>query len=89
MCMNCVTNVDAIAINVVAGSIFAVNAWERVSDRRKGISRLERAQRTWIRNASFMRELGFEPIDILGPPPGHDPVPTPAPAPAREAAVLA
>ena len=89
MCMNCVTNVDAIAINVVAGSIFAVNARERVSDRRKGISRLERAQRTYIRNQSFMRELGLDPLEILGPPPGHELVPTTAPTPAREAAVLA
>jgi hypothetical protein len=91
MCMNCVTNVDALAVNAVAGSIFAVNAWERISDRRRGISRLERAQRTWIRNASFMRELGFEPIDILGPPPGHAPVPIAEPASPRpiEAPVLA
>ena len=89
MCMNCVTNVDAIAINVVAGSIFAVNAWERASDRRRGISRLERQQRTWLRNASFMRELGFEPIDILGPPPGHDLVPLPSTAEVVEDPVLA
>lgn len=91
MCMNCVTNVDAIAINVVAGSIFAANAWERAADRRRGISRLEREQRTWIRNRSFMLELGLDPLEILGPPPGAAPTPTtaPAPAPAREAPVRA
>jgi hypothetical protein len=90
MCMNCVTNVDALAINAVAGSIFAVNAWERISDRRRGISRLERAQRTWIRNQSFMRELGLDPIEILGPPPGHVPMPAaPDTVPAREETVLA
>jgi hypothetical protein len=85
--MHCVTNVDAIAVNAVAGSIFAVNAWERIVDRRRGISRLERAQRIWLRNQSFLRELGLDPIEILGPPPGA--VPEPAPAAVREAAVLA
>jgi hypothetical protein len=85
--MHCVTNVDAIAVNAVAGSIFAVNAWERIADRRRGISRLERAQRIWLRNQSFLRELGLDPIEILGPPPGA--VPEPAPAAVREAAVQA
>ena len=91
MCMNCVTNVDALAINVVAGSIFAANAWERVADRRRGISRVEREQRTWIRNQSFMRELGLDPVAIIGPPPGVRPAPAPAatPTPAREAPVRA
>jgi hypothetical protein len=84
MCMNCVTNLDALCINAVGAAIVATNVWERVSDRRQGISRLEREQRTYIRNASFMRELGLEPIDILGPPPGHIPVAEPVAQPAAE-----
>jgi hypothetical protein len=70
MCMSCVTNIDALAVNALAGSIFAANAWERISDRRRGITRLERAQRIWLRNQSFMRELGLDPVAVLGPPPG-------------------
>lgn len=70
MCMSCVSNVDAIAANTVAGVVIAINAWERVSDRRQGITRLERAQRTWLRNQSFMRSMGLDPISVLGPPPG-------------------
>lgn len=77
MCMNCVSNVDAIAANVVAGVVVAINAAERISDRRQGITPLERAQRTWLRNQSFMKEMDLDPIAVLGPPPG---LPTRAPA---------
>lgn len=73
MCMNCVSNVDAIAATTVAGVVIAINAWERVSDRRRGITRLERAQRTWLRNESFMRTMGLDPVSVLGPPPGTQP----------------
>jgi hypothetical protein len=85
--MHCVTNVDAIAVNAIAGSIYAVNAWERIADRRRGISRLEREQRIWLRNRSFVLELGLDPLEVLGPPPGA--VPEPAPVRVREDAVLA
>ncbi len=81
VCMNCVSNVDAMAANTVIGVVVAVNGWERLSDRRSGITRLERAQRTWLRNHAFMRELGLDPIGVLGLPPG-----TPAAAPLRPTA---
>ena len=84
MCMSCVSNVDALAANGLMGVIAAVNGWERVADRRRGITRLERAQRTWLRNQSFMRSLDLDPIEVLGPPPG---VPVSAPA-ARPQPVL-
>lgn len=42
MCMSCVSNVDAFAANRVAGAVAVINAWERWSDRRQGITPLER-----------------------------------------------
>jgi len=84
MCMSCVSNVDTLAANGLMGVIAAVNGWERIADRRRGITRLERAQRIWLRNQSFMRSLDLDPIEVLGPPPG---VPASAPA-ARPQPVL-
>ena len=78
--MNCVTNLDAIGLNLMAGAVITVNVAERLSDRRQGISRLERAQRIWLRNQSFMLELGLDPIEVLGLPPGVEREPArPAP----------
>lgn len=77
MCANCFTNVEAAAINVAVGAVLLRNAWEKHADRRDGITPIEREQRTWLRNASFMQELDLDPIEILGPPPGVDvPLPT-------------
>ncbi len=72
MCMNCVSNSDALAANVVGAAILAVNGWERWSDRRRGITRLERAQRTWLRNKAFIESLDLDPLEVLGPAPGID-----------------
>lgn len=70
MCMSCVSNVDALAANTMAGVVAVLNARERWSDRRQGITPLERAQRTWLRNQSFMNDLGLDPVEVLGSPPG-------------------
>lgn len=85
--MNCVSNIDAVAANVLAGAVIAVNAAERISDRRQGITRLERSQRTWLRNRAFMIDMGLDPIAVLGPPPGV--VPQPAKAAPSSVSVLA
>lgn len=72
--MTCVSNVDVVAAHAVTGAVLAVNGWERLSDRRRGIGRVERAQRTWLRNASFVDQLGLDPVAVLGPAPGGAPV---------------
>ena len=64
-----------------AGAVVATNAWEARADRRAGVSPLERAQRTWLRNKAFMEELGLDPIEVLGRPPRQPAAPAAAPAP--------
>ncbi len=74
---------DLVVTNAALGAVVATNCWERVSDRRNGISRLERELRTWEENAAFMRSMGLEPMLVLGAPPT---VPVVAPTRASDAA---
>lgn len=67
--MSCVSNTDAIGANLLVGAVIATNLRERVADRRRGITRLERRQRTWIRNRSFVESLGLDPALVMGPAP--------------------
>lgn len=80
MCTTCTTLFDLAATNVALGAVVATNWHERVQDRRRGISRLEREQRTWESNAAFLRSMGLEPLVVIGAPPALPVVPVEAPS---------
>lgn len=69
MCMSCMTTADALATNSVLIAAGAVRFRERIVDRLRGRSRLDRAQETWESNAAFMRTLDLDPLETLGAPP--------------------
>lgn len=69
MCTACTTALDTAGFHVMVGAVVVTNAYERWTDRRRGIDRVERAQRTWLTNASFVRSMGMDPHAVLGPPP--------------------
>ena len=72
MCTSCFTQLDAMFVQAGVGGAVLTNAVRRWRDRRHGIGRLERDQRTWIRTAERARELGFaDPTDMVGAAPGH------------------
>ena len=67
--MNCVTSLDAMAIQGVSAAAMGINTLRAIRDRRLGMTRLDRQQARWLKQAQLMAELGHDPVAMLGAPP--------------------
>ena len=78
MCMNCVSNTEALAISL-AGATTAAHELRRVIwDALQGRPAYERKLERYESDVAFISSLGLDPAEVLGPPPA-----VPAPAPVR------
>ena len=69
MCTNCVTGTEALLINSAGLVALGQGGWHRLTDRLRGRPAVERRQRAWEANAAFVRDLGLDPLEVLGAPP--------------------
>jgi hypothetical protein len=72
VCLNCVSNVDTMAVASSGIAALASGGWQRLVDRVHGLSPRERRQRTWEDDAAFLASLGHDPEVLLGPPPARE-----------------
>ena len=68
MCMNCLTRVDALALQGAALALAAQGAWVRASDRLAGRPRAARRLAVRLQQEEFLRSLALDPAAVLGPP---------------------
>jgi hypothetical protein len=66
VCMSCLTQYEAVALNSVALVTAGTSLWQRVTSR---VPRDVALRRVWDDNAELMRKLGLDPEAVLGPPP--------------------
>jgi hypothetical protein len=76
MCANCVTAVEATAIQTVGAALIAQQGWHRVRDAMRRRPPTRRAQLVYDRNCEFVESLGLDAASVLGARPS-----TPAPSP--------
>ena len=69
MCGNCVTNAEAVLISAVGAGNVALSLVERLHDALQGRTAAERRLGAHQANAAFVRSLGHDPAQVLGPPP--------------------
>jgi len=69
MCGNCVTNAEAVLVSAVGAGNVALSLAQRLSDAVQGRTGAERRLAAHQANATFLRSLGHDPDQILGPPP--------------------
>jgi hypothetical protein len=72
VCVNCLTSYEAVAINSVVVATAGSSLWQRLTSR---TPRELQRQQVWESDADFVRSLGLDPADVLGPPPLRDPAP--------------
>jgi len=87
MCGSCVTNAEAVLVSAVGAGSVALSLVERLLDAVKGRTAAERRLGAYQANAAFLRSLGHDPAQVLGPPP-RQPARSTARAP-RAGALLA
>ena len=68
MCASCFTQVDAMAWNAVGVAAAASVGWRAVRVR----ARHDRRRIAYAETAAFLRELGHDPIAVIGEPPMSD-----------------
>lgn len=88
MCGNCVTNADAVLVSALGAGNVALSLVQRLHDAVTGRSAAERKLDVHQANAAFLRSLGHDPAQVLGPPPLPGPVRSTTRA-ARAGALLA
>jgi hypothetical protein len=69
MCGNCVTNADAVLVSALGAGNIALSLAQRLGDAVQGRTGAERRIGAHQANAAFLRSLGHDPDQILGPPP--------------------
>ncbi len=69
MCGNCVTNADAVLVSALGAGNVALSLAQRLGDAVQGRTGAERRLGAHQANAAFLRSLGHDPDQILGPPP--------------------
>ncbi len=79
MCGSCVTNAEAVLVSAVCAGNVAMSLVRRATDVVQGRTAAERRVGAYAANAGFLRSLGHDPAQVLGPPP--------MPPPARSRAV--
>ena len=83
MCMNCVSNTEALAISL-AGATTAAHELRRVIwDALQGRPAHERKLERYEADVAFISSLGMDPTEVLGPPQT-----APATAPVRAGTAL-
>ncbi len=78
MCVNCLGMADVAAVAGSGALVAASSGWQRITDVFSGRTREQRRRAVWDDNAAFLRELGHDPVELLGAPPEVVP-PEPAP----------
>jgi len=69
MCGSCVTNAEAVLVSAMGAGNVALSLVQRLSDALHGRSAFERRLGAHQANAAFLRSLGHDPAQVLGPPP--------------------
>lgn len=69
MCVSCMSSVDAVVWNSVAVACVAASGARRIRDAAIGRRPLQRRQEAYGRNSEFLRTLGLDPVEVLGPAP--------------------
>lgn len=77
MCVSCVSNTEAWALNLAGALTLASSVRDRRRDRAAGITVLQRRALTWNANAIFVAGLGLNPLEVLGPYPTMPDIPGP------------
>lgn len=70
MCVSCMSSVDAMVWNSVAIVGVGASGVRRLRDAAAGRRPLDRRQKAYDRNSEFLRSLGLDPAEVLGPAPG-------------------
>ena len=69
MCASCMSSVDAAVWNSVAIVGVAASGARRLRDAAAGRLPLHRRQEAYGRNCEFLRSIGLDPVEVLGPAP--------------------
>lgn len=70
MCASCLnTAADVLLIPGGVAAYAATNAVRAFRGKRRGQTAVERRQERWEDDAEFLRELGHDPVEVLGPAP--------------------
>ncbi len=70
MCANCMTTAaDVLLIPGGVAAYAASRAIHVVRGRRRGETKADRQQAQWEQDAAFLRTMGHDPAEVLGPPP--------------------
>jgi hypothetical protein len=69
VCMNCVTNSDALAISTVGVVTAANELRKKIEDTLRGVTSHERRVQAWEADVAFLSSLGLDGHELLGPRP--------------------
>ena len=69
MCGSCVTNAEAVLVSALGAGNVALSLAQRLSDAVHGRTSADRRLSAHKANAAFLRTLGHDPAEVLGPPP--------------------
>jgi hypothetical protein len=71
MCANCVTSADTLLLGS-AGAVTMLREARQWLRLRTTTTRTARRLARYMADAEFVRTLGMDPVEVLGPPPADD-----------------